>query len=259
MECPKCHLVQPDSRTDCLKCGIVFEKYRAAQRHKKKEQSAFEEGPSDQSASGPGTSSGNVSLLKELLFYVNPENNVFYFGGRVIVFLVLTVWGFRFIFSSVSSNYAGESFLHLINLPFHEAGHIIFSILGRFPGVLGGSLLQLLVPVICILTFLLKTRDTFGASVCLWWTGESLMDLAPYINDARALKLILLGGVTGQDVDDYHDWEFILRKLGLLNYDHLLAYSAQALGIIAMICALAWGGFLLIKQFKTLSAGEADI
>lgn len=78
------------------------------------------------------------------------------------------------------------------------------------------------------------------------------MDLAPYINDARELKLILLGGVTGRDVDDFHDWEFILRKLGLLEYDHLLAMAANATGISLMICSFLWGGFLLSKQFGSI-------
>ena len=78
------------------------------------------------------------------------------------------------------------------------------------------------------------------------------MDLAPYINDARALQMILLGGVTGRDVDNYHDWEYILRKLGWLKYDHLLANAAFNIGIFLMIITFVWAGFLLYKQFKNL-------
>ena len=40
-------------------------------------------------------------------------------------------------------------FIHLIDLVFHEAGHPIFGVFGRFMGVLGGSLNQVLVPVVC--------------------------------------------------------------------------------------------------------------
>lgn len=147
--------------------------------------------------------------------------------------------------------------MHLINLPFHEAGHILFRMFGQFMMTAGGSAMQLLVPLICLLTFIFKTRDTFGASVSLWWMGESLIDLAPYINDARDLKLLLLGGVTGKDVDDYHDWEYILRKLGLLEYDHLLAKISHTLGALLMICAVFWGGFLLVKQFKSRRTEDA--
>jgi hypothetical protein len=107
------------------------------------------------------------------------------------------------------------------------------------------------VPLTCLLAFIFKTRDTFAASVSLWWLGENFIDLAPYINDARNLTLILLGGVTGRDVDDYHDWEFILRKLGWLQYDHALAGFVDIIGKSLMICSIAWGGFLFIKQYKT--------
>ena len=140
--------------------------------------------------------------------------------------------------------------MHLINLPFHEAGHILFRIFGQFMMTLGGSLTQCLVPLICLLAFLVKTRDPFAASVSLWWLGENLIDLAPYINDARALKLMLLGGVTGRDVEDYHDWEFILRKIGLLEYDHLIAKTAHVIGALFMICALLWGGSVLLSQYR---------
>jgi len=37
-------------------------------------------------------------------------------------------------------------FMHLVNLPFHEAGHIIFKAFGRFIIFLGGCLGQLLMP-----------------------------------------------------------------------------------------------------------------
>jgi hypothetical protein len=195
--------------------------------------------------------------LKEYFFYVDPEVRLLQVAGRAILLIALSAWGLSFIFSSVESNYAGTSFLHLVNLPFHEAGHIIFRLFGRFLTVLGGSLMQVLIPVICLGTFLLKTRDPFAASVGLWWTGESLLDLAPYINDARALKLMLLGGVTGADVDDYHDWEYILGKLGMLSCDNIIAKTAHLFGSILMLTAFIWGGYVIWKQFQYLRDNQS--
>jgi hypothetical protein len=43
----------------------------------------------------------------------------------------------------------------------------------------------------------------FGAAVAIWWAGENLIDVAPYINDARELKLVLLGGKTGAEVEGH--------------------------------------------------------
>ena len=45
---------------------------------------------------------------------------------------------------------------------FHEAGHILFSPFGRFMTVLGGSLTQVLVPLLCAGAFLWQTRDPFA-------------------------------------------------------------------------------------------------
>ena len=170
-------------------------------------------------------------------------------GGRTVVWVVLLLWGLGFMLHSVESNYVAESFLHHVNLVFHEGGHIVFMPFGRFMTALGGSLLQVLMPLIVMATFLLKSRDAFGGSVGLWWTGQSLMDLAPYINDARDLNLVLLGGYTGKEVEG-HDWEWLLLKTGLIHQDHLLGHGAHNLGLALMLLALVWGGYMLYRQFE---------
>jgi hypothetical protein len=37
-----------------------------------------------------------------------------------------------------------------------------------------------------------------------------------------------------------------------LKHDHLLANLAYDAGVVLMILALAWGGYLLYRQFKNL-------
>ncbi len=84
------------------------------------------------------------------------------------------------------------------------------------------------------------------------------MDLAPYIGDARSLTLPLLGGNTGRTSPyGFHDWEFILQETRLLRYDHVLAKCAYILGTVLMICALAWGGYILFRQYKRLNLPSA--
>jgi hypothetical protein len=141
------------------------------------------------------------------------------FAGRVAVFLLLLWWGRIFIFTPLETNYAGESFLHLINLPFHEAGHLLFIPLGRFMMILGGSLGQILMPLVCLATFFIKTRDLFGAR----WpsvTAET-MDIAP-ISTMRGDGSRRLAG-DGKETDG-HDWNNIPTMLGWLEYDHRLAH-----------------------------------
>lgn len=191
------------------------------------------------------------TTFKNLFFSVGEKINVFAFSGRLIIFIVTLIWGFQYITHSVESNYVGNTFLHNVNLPFHEAGHIIFSFFGDFMGILGGSLFQLIVPAICMITFF-KKNNLFGASLSLWWIGQNFVDCAPYINDARVQELILIGGVTGQDIPGFHDWNNILGALGLLEADHLIANTFHWFGISLMIVSFLWGGSLLFLQRKHL-------
>ncbi len=246
MRCPNCNFEQADQNTECLKCGIVFEKFRKYQNPSLSRRHA--------SAGRKGNAYEALSLLREWVFHVETDTNPFYFGGRVLVFLVVLAWGWKFILTPMKANAVGCSFLHLVNLPFHEAGHLFFQIFGRWMTSLGGTLGQLLVPFICLLVLLIKTRDPFGASVALWWLGESFMDIAPYINDARNEELMLLGGVTGKEADyGYHDWQFILNEVGLLRLDHTLAHLAHNFGILLMFITFAWAGYLLYKQYQNLN------
>jgi hypothetical protein len=171
---------------------------------------------------------------------------------RVVVLLVLVNWTWSLTRASIESNAVGASFLHLIDLPFHEAGHVIFMPLGQFLMALGGSLMQLIVPGALTAVFLTRHRDPFGAAVTSWWFGENLLDLAPYINDARNLSLVLLGGRTGAEVEG-HDWEYILMSLGWLHHDHMLAKLAHFFGSLIMFVACAWALTLIIRQWRARS------
>lgn len=178
--------------------------------------------------------------------------------GRVLVWALLMGLGWASATTSYEDVVRGSlsgtvAFLHRIDLVFHEAGHVLFAVLGNFMAVLGGSLLQLLVPLIVCGVFLFRRGDPFGASVGLWWAGQSFADLAPYIADARALRLPLLGGGTGADRLGVHDWENILERVGWLDYDRILGGIAASTGIILMAMALFWGAMLLVKQHRHLS------
>jgi len=244
MKCPKCGYGQQGGPL-CLRCGIVFSKYSRRSEGGASEYAApLEPGLEEEAEQG---------IVSRVFLYVKPEIDIFNFGGRILLYIVIVVSGAACIVSPMDYESAPLKLLHLVNLPFHEAGHIIFGVIGsRLLAALGGSLMQLLVPLVCVLAFLLQTRDTFGAAVGVWWLGESFMDLAPYINDSRSLNMVLLGGVTGREVADYHDWEFILRNTGLLRLDHAIAYSAYGLGTALMLIAFVWGGYLLLRQYRSL-------
>ncbi len=169
------------------------------------------------------------------------------FGGRFLVWLLLVVWSFYLLPDSPQR--ANPGFWHNIHLPFHEFGHLAFRPFGDFMATLGGTLGQLLMPLVVMGTFLLKERNAIGGVVGLWWLGHSFMDVAPYAYDARDRVMILIGGVTGRDRPDFHDWHHMLRDLGLLHWDHALGHFFNNLGRLLMVTALLWGGYALYRAW----------
>ena len=166
---------------------------------------------------------------------------------RSILFAVLIIYGLHMI--RIYQQLLGDpdppnNILHLIDLVFHEAGHFIFALFGKFIGTLGGTIMQLLVPLTCMIALLFKTRDPFGASVCLWWIGENFLDIAVYMYDAQTMWLPLLGG------GGIHDWNYILMMTGLLQYTHALATTVFITGYGIMLLSLLWILLVIIKHYK---------
>ena len=239
MLCPKCGHQNLSAAPDCGRCGVIFARI-------KQPLAALE--PDDGLGFEPQPAGGQ---LRELFLPADGQTSRFAVWGRGLILLGLLIWGSKLMFTSIASNTAGESLLHLVNLPFHEAGHVILRPFGQFISSLGGTLGQLLVPLLCGGVLLLKSRDPFGAAVCTWWFGENLLDIAPYINDARAGALPLLGGNTGHSSPyGFHDWEYLLTETGLLRHDHLLAKLAHGGGSLLMFAAMLGAAYLLALQFK---------
>ena len=245
MICPKCKAEQPEGNRECVRCGVIFAKLTPDDCIDSP--AAGESIPKEIPEADRIDFSG---LLKALLFDIESEENRLILGGRAVVYIVFLIWGIRFIVTPIDSEYLMNSFMHAINLPFHEAGHILFSIFGGLVTVLGGSFLQLLIPAVCACSFLFY-RNQFAASIALWWMAQNFLDLAPYIDDARTLDLPLLGGITGSDDPDFHDWHTILGSLGWLRYDHALARVSFGTGIALMVLSFLWGGYILFRQYRT--------
>jgi hypothetical protein len=246
-KCPKCGYERKPSDVGangmCLSCGLVFAKW--VSRTLGAMRLAREEEPSEAETDRWGT------RLLAMLTHVEPRTDRTLFWGRAALYAVFVVWGCYFIALDFRSNEIGRSFMHRVDLVFHEAGHVVFMAFGQFMHILGGSLGQLLMPAIVIGVLVYKNHDNFGGSIGLWWFGESLKDLAPYINDARDLQLPLLTGLS-QDVPETHDWANILIDLNLIYHEKGIALATDILGSLIMLAAMAWGGYLLMQQYRNL-------
>lgn len=118
-----------------------------------------------------------------------------------------------------------------IDLVIHEAGHFFFSLFGKFIYTLGGTLMQIILPSI-IAVFFFRNNYRTGVQFGLLWLGQNFINISVYATDARAQKLLLLGGNKV-----YHDWHYLLGEIGLLQYDHIVGYTF--LGVAVIIFAVA--------------------
>jgi hypothetical protein len=137
-----------------------------------------------------------------------------------------------------------------VNLAIHEAGHVFFQPLGDPWVVLGGSLFQVLVPLVFVAYFLVR-RDGFAASVVLAWAAASLSNVALYIGDARAQELPLLGGENA-----IHDWWYLLLEWDALASDLTIARWVRMASGLAFVVSVA--GILVATQ-KAESAARQPV
>lgn len=250
--CPKCRYqrqtsdqaIHPDL---CPSCGIVYSKFIAKHMH---------ENLLDESEPTTETQIGGeelVTLRQQLIaafFYVPERIDAGAFWARVACLVAFSLWGGYFITGGVDWEKIGSSFMHLINLPFHEFGHIFFMPFGEFMMILGGSLFQVLLPLALMCVFVFKQRDTFAGSIMLWWCGQSFIDVSPYIADAEYRALPLVGG----GGEESHDWGNLLTMMDALDKTQAIANCSFVVGAVLIIVALVWGGLILKAQQKHLGS-----
>ena len=193
------------------------------------------------------------SILRHTLF-VKEEVKPLSFFIQCLLYCALVFWGLSFFDKTDFSKTPfgpSDSILHNVSTVFHEAGHVIFMPFGRFLHILGGTILQCLMPLLVAGQFL-RQRDNFSASVGLWWFAQNLFDVAPYIYDAWDLKLPLLGGGTGSEHSGTHDWYNLLTMTNSLQYYSEISSFVVLLGKFFFLCSFLWGGIILYKKFCIL-------
>jgi hypothetical protein len=137
----------------------------------------------------------------------------------------------------------GDGWVPLVddaNFGVHEAGHPLVGLFSARLAVYGGTLAQLALPAVGMIEFW-RRRDALAYGLCGMWLGQSLLNVARYMADARAMRLPLAG--FGENV--LHDWNIILARWGLLNQDVLLA---NGLRLVAWLGIAASLGFVAYRR-----------
>lgn len=167
--------------------------------------------------------------------------------GRVALLALVAVWGMSVLLARLTEP---PTLLHLTVILFHEAGHVFFAPFGEALRVAGGTLGQLLLPLICVVA-LQRRGDNFGAAICLAWMAMSGIDAAVYAYDAADPVLPLIGGGTG--ADSFHDFVFLFERYGQLGHARAWAVAMKAGSALLLLASLAWGAVLLFLQSEHLA------
>ncbi len=121
------------------------------------------------------------------------------------------------------------------NVVFHEAGHFIFDVFGDTVGLYGGTLGQLLPPLICAVVFW-RQKSLVSLAVALLWFFENFFMAAGYIETARSEGPVVMG-VLGIGI---HDWWRILIRWGVLQYDTTIATIVRIVGWVGLSSTLVY-------------------
>ncbi len=130
---------------------------------------------------------------------------------------------------------SGSGFVFLIdhaNLLFHEAGHPIVGLFSSRLEPYGGTIGQLVFPVVLAVSFWRKDQPLSLAGSAIWFF-ENWLNIARYMADARAQQLPLVGGGD-------HDWNTIFSRWHVLDYDTRIAAAVNIIGWTGMAGACAW-------------------
>jgi hypothetical protein len=141
--------------------------------------------------------------------------------------------------------------LDYANLAIHEAGHPLFGVFagpdevgfGYVLMILGGTLLELIVPFACAVSFFFR-REVPGAAFCLFWFFENFLYIGHYMATARTMDIHLAG--SGD-----HDWEILFTHLNILVHDQQIGHATQFFGWLGMLVAVAW---LAWRSFRSATA-----
>ena len=174
--------------------------------------------------------------------------------------IILTVALIPIGLGAFRDEYGMVPLLSDINLAIHEFGHVLFMPFGETMTILGGSLTQVLLPLVFVWYFRWgkkEHRDPHAAMICLWWTSMNVLSVAIYAADARAGQLMLITGATGEDDPGSHDFYNLFAQWGVLNRDTVYAGRLRSLAWLMFAISIGVGLWAAWGSGRTKPAEES--
>lgn len=143
-------------------------------------------------------------------------------------------------------HFSQPTWLDNIHLVVHEGGHLLFRWFGETLELWGGTILQLLVPALLTMAFVVR-GDLAGATLCAFGFFHSLTNVATYMIDALLLQLPLVTVGAAPD-EAQHDWVRIFTSLGVLPHAIQIGNAMRFVAWCGMLATMAWFGWRYYRQ-----------
>lgn len=208
MYCPACGVRAKEGALACASCALIFSKWKPKV---------------------PPAAPASAVVKLHAPFVLSPTA----WGASVALAVILF---------ALRDWFRGAFFLlDFVDLAVHEAGHLVFGVLGnRFVMMAGGTLLQLIMPLAFIVDFRRRGQPR-SSDACVAWVGQNLLHVGRYAADARAQQLPLVGG--GE-----HDWTYLLETVGFLRHDIGVGAAFDFAGCLL----IAWAGVSIWERTRAL-------
>ncbi len=138
----------------------------------------------------------------------------------------------------LAAHFSELTWLDNVHLPIHEGGHLLFGWFGATLGLWGGTLLQLLVPALLVVAFVVRA-ELPGTTFCAIAFFHSLTGVATYMIDAlrRELTLVTVGAAADEAE---HDWVHIFSDLRVLRHAIQIGTATRLIAWIGFLATLGW-------------------
>lgn len=188
------------------------------------------------------------SKFFQIFFFPDPLTIQNSFPLRLIATVVMAVFTVQVIVQGYGAWIYGA--IHHLNMIIHQAGHTIFipaAWLG-YDNLMNfmGSGLQVLLPLTVAVVYWIQQREIMGTAFVLWWALENLLDVAEYIGDAKALRMLQDSGVGTGDGYSFHDWNRLLTEWGHLQDCTAIADFLNMLAKVGMALCILWASWSLL-------------
>lgn len=130
------------------------------------------------------------------------------------------------------------------DLLIHEGGHLIFGFAGQFIQILGGSLMQTLMPILFAAYFAFK-KSWYSLAFCVFWFGVNLISVGIYMADANTMVLPLLGGD-----GTIHDWHYLFNQMNVLQNAEIIGATVRSIGALFIVGGFFGMGWNIFATFR---------